>query len=96
MQELTGCGVPLGLQCVGSPKGVFNIYGKSGYSQVCFLHSSACLWLCLLLISELGLLSIGLQLAIFVTESQRRLKRMEKRMLAAGGNAEGMCVLRLL
>lgn len=46
-----------------------------------------------MLISELGLLNIALQLAIFVTASHRRLKRMGKRMLVAGGNAEDMCVL---
>lgn len=45
---------------------------ESGYRQVCFLHSSAHLWLCLLLISELGLIRIPLQPGICITESHRQ------------------------
>lgn len=44
---------------------------ESGYSQVCFLHSSPCFWLCVLLISELGLIRIPLQHGIRFTESHR-------------------------
>lgn len=44
---------------------------ESGYSQVCFLHSSPCFWLCVLLISELGLIRIPLRPGICFTESHR-------------------------
>lgn len=70
---------------------------EAGYRLVCFLHSSACFWLCLLLISELGLIRIAVQSGICITERHRqKIKKNRGKDAGGGGNAEGLCVLGLL
>lgn len=61
---------------------------ESGYSQVCFLHRSARLWLCVLPISELGLIRIPLQSGICISESHRqKIKRNGEKDASGKGNA---------
>lgn len=65
---------------------------EAGYRQVCFLHSLACFWLCLLLISELGIVRIAVQSGICITaRTDRGLKRTEEKMLVEG-EMQRVCV----
>lgn len=96
MQELTVGGAPLGLQCVGLPKGAFNIYGKRDSVRIqsgLFLHSSARLSLCLLLISEAGLTKTALQPGMCITESRRqKIKRNGEKDEEGGEIQNNVCL----
>lgn len=65
---------------------------ESGYRQVCFLHGSACFWLCFLLISELGLSRIAAQPGICITESHREKIKKNGGKDAGGGGMQRVCV----